>query len=338
MTTDKTAEHERMLAAMEEEEGDGLPELPRIHSSALSFRGPKLMGPRSGTRSQFGLQSESHKRSSPQVGFGSAPRFDSKQKRFISKGHSHALLPVWTPGPGTYKREGALGKQAYSERISKGEFSFCSDNRFGPSVRERQVAGKVPGPGAYPHPTSLGDQTLSVKASAGRVGFPTSQRSNQVCYKGQEEQFYARGTPGPGTYVPDRALGEQTLAGRTSAATVSFSREERAMNKGGSRAKAKAMDVPGPGDYFKLEPIGTNKPAFSFSKAARGSRPGSLAAAKAEMEAGQGATKLKVPESLGSQLRSDKRTYPQFRFSQQQRFKAAGTTDETTPGPGSYWV
>jgi hypothetical protein len=111
---------------------------------------------------------------------------------FISKEHSNAITPVWTPGAGHYQQPPSVGPQAYSERKSAAAFGFGTDSRFSEQLRQLRISKAVPAPGEYKLVNSVGTQSLSVKPTAGRPVFPMASRDNKICYKGFEEAFYAK--------------------------------------------------------------------------------------------------------------------------------------------------
>jgi len=320
------------------------PPISESSSKVAAARAAAITSRRTGPRSQLGSQVESEKRTAPSVGFGSAPRFDSRETQFISKGHSRAMLPRWTPGPGEYKLEGACGEQASSTKTSKASYSLSSDDRFGTSNREQKALGRIPGPGLYSYSHSVGTQVASTKASAGKAHFGTeTRRAIHTIPKAGESMFYSRDTPGPGTYVVPGAVGKQQDGAKKTEQQLKFTKDERSMNTETIEMK-NARETPGPGHYNSPYIMtGNRPPKFSFPKQHRIVRKEgdkSVGQVKEESKALLSATSsmatLELPPSLGTQTRSEKFTMPKYTVGKGDRFaKAYGVQ---VPGPGSYHV
>jgi len=222
-----------------------------------------------------------------------------------------------------------MGRQPESNKRSLGPISFTQLARF-----ERGDGDKKPGPGAYKD--REGARVLSTKVMAGTVPFGHAERENRVCYKGMEEGFYCREGRGPGSYRVYSGLGRQ-VDSKTSHLGTTFGREMRSVDpKKPNYLEKQAAMVPGPGDYFSKIVAGSSAPSVSFGKSARGEDDSGLAAVMRATEAKRKPSELAVPDSLGKQTLSTKRTNSSWKFAMGQRF--APLDPGKVPGPGAYIV
>lgn len=172
-----------------------------------------------GTRSTFGSQVASRRKSSPSYGFGSGTR-DNRAKVFVSQEHAK-LSPafVCSPGPAApYSRRAAVGAQTESTSRSAPNYGFGTSNRF----MQNDKHGP-PGPGAYGTTQSVGVQVSSKKSSSPLFGFGSSTRDqvNKV-YMSEEQNkaMYGHGSPGPMAGYQIRASVGKQVCGCAGKATV----------------------------------------------------------------------------------------------------------------------
>lgn len=317
--------------------------LPRLSDNCVSTSGrlyPQRSDARSHSRShqrsQMGPQVLSEKRSAPSIGFGSSSRFDFKNTVFLSKAHSNAITPVWTPGPGAYGLAAAVGAQPMSEKRSAASCGFGTDARFADLMRTIHAAQKMPAPGDYKPPQAFGEQMQSGKSTSGSVAFATAKRENNICYKGFEEAFYARDSPGPGTYKAYSGLGKQLANGKYSQNGPRFGKDAKPSDPNKKNdIERTAAGIPGPGEYPLASTIGVGKPRAPFGTSTRGDDVGSLAALKKDMMAAQHVPMYKQYGSIGKQPESYRRNQPSFGFGSSSRFTKSVTE---SPGPGTYVV
>ena len=96
------------------------------------------------TRSMFGDQVHSMRRSSPSFGFGSSTRTQAA-KVFLSSDHAKLSTPGFSPGPSAYTLRASVGTQADGRKASSPQWVFGSSDRFGyGSKREVQNPGAQP--------------------------------------------------------------------------------------------------------------------------------------------------------------------------------------------------
>ena len=109
------------------------------------------------TRSMFGDQAHSKRRSSPSYGFGSSTRGQAA-KVFLSRDHAKLSAPNSSPGPSAYTLRASVGSQADGRKASSPQWVFGSSDRFSSGS-----VAKAENPGAYatlnPEPTGKYAQT-----------------------------------------------------------------------------------------------------------------------------------------------------------------------------------
>ena len=92
------------------------------------------------TRSMFGGQVHSKRRSAPSFGFGSSTR-NQAAKVFLSSEHAKLSTPGFSPGPSAYTLRASVGSQADGRKTSAPQWVFGSNQRFLQSKREFQNPG-----------------------------------------------------------------------------------------------------------------------------------------------------------------------------------------------------
>ena len=166
-----------------------------------------------------------------------------------------ATSSAQVPGPGTYRIESSVGRDAPAASIS-GRFDLTTDSY-------------QPGPGAY-DVRKVGEVGSDAPAFT-MAGRPTAHNDSTVAGKG---------TPGPGQYTvtspstapaitmqgrhePHEASRDQWKVG-PGAYEVVVARESPAYSMSGRHATKTAADVPGPGHYTLQSDMG-KAPAASLS-------------------------------------------------------------------------
>ena len=175
--------------------------------------------PFGGTRSTFGDQSSSRRRSAPSFGFGSGTR-ETQEKVFVSQ--EHAALStgnVRSPGPAAgYSVRPSVGGQVSSSARSAPQWAFGTSQRW---MSNAKSAGSVPGPGTYELHPAVGTQVSSKQGSAPLYGFGSSTRDHMEKVFIAEEHnksLYGQGSPGPASgYNLPASVGKQVSAPRPSA-------------------------------------------------------------------------------------------------------------------------
>jgi hypothetical protein len=165
--------------------------------------------PFGGTRSTFGDQSSSRRRSAPSFGFGSGTR-EGREKVFVSQEHAAVSSGgTRSPGPAVYTQKSAVGGQVSSSARSAPQWAFGTSQRW---MTNAKSAGSVPGPGTYDLHAGVGTQVSSKQSSAPLYGFGSSTRDHQEKVFIAEEHnksLYGTGSPGPMMYNLPSSVGKQ---------------------------------------------------------------------------------------------------------------------------------
>lgn len=103
------------------------------------------------TRSMFGEQAASRRRSAPSFGFGSSTR-NQAAKVFLSSDHAKLSTPGFSPGPSAYTLKAAVGTQADGRKASSPQWVFGTNDRFSFGKRSDQNPGGRRAPAALPAP------------------------------------------------------------------------------------------------------------------------------------------------------------------------------------------
>ena len=90
---------------------------------------PAMMMMEKTTRSMFGDQVYSKRRSAPMFGFGSSTR-NQAAKVFLSAEHAKLSTPGFSPGPSAYTLRASVGYQADGRKASSPQWVFGSSDRF----------------------------------------------------------------------------------------------------------------------------------------------------------------------------------------------------------------
>ena len=316
---------------------------PRPHTtSGVSLRSVRSTGsiavrssgrPVGGTRSTYGPQTLSSRRSGPSFSFGTGPA-RAPPALEVDLGMLRAgLLPAAsvntrasTPGP-IYKPQPTRKRLGDGPRPSFGsqeQRPASLGGGGGGGVSRASGRSTLPGPGSYKLPGSVGPQALS-----------RCKSNNAYSFGGAKQHTAAvRNTadPGPVYDVPQSA----TRRGVIVRATYSFGNE--------IRDRVSRLDrMPGPGTYQLPDAIGPQ-----FSSASRSGAVISFGQPKITGESGRPVAlaegkhspgpKYTLPKTLGKQAASGKRSSPYMAFTRAERFPGPRMSEIGTPGPGDYVV
>ena len=163
------------------------------------------LNPNMTTRSMFGSQPLSARRSAASYGFGSSTR-DHQAKLFISQAHSAtAGYGLGSPGPATYGLRASVGRQEDARKASAPSYGFSTNERF--TVSKDTDAANAPIGGFSA--SSFGNQASSSTASQPRFGFGSAERNQMERVFISEEHnksMFGKHSPGPCSYTLKGAL------------------------------------------------------------------------------------------------------------------------------------
>lgn len=170
-----------------------------------------MAGAVGGTKSTFGDQTASRRRSAPSYGFGSGTRA-TQEKIFVSQEHAKLSQGnTVTPGP-QYNLKSAVGTQVSSATKSAPQWAFGTNQRF----NFGKGGAGVPGPGNYDAHPGVGTQVSSKMGSSPIYGFGSSTREQVgkvFIAEEHNKSLFGVGSPGPCTYNLPSAVGKQ-VSGR----------------------------------------------------------------------------------------------------------------------------
>lgn len=276
------------------------------------------------SRSQLGPQVESVKRSAPRATFGSAQRWGSSERMFISKEHSRCVAPSWTPGPNAYnvmtdKAPPLPRIKAVTGPLGGTEKRFALDSYA--DVR----SAHTPGPGTYD--TGSPERTRMLSQHVGSHGPSIGHAERKrVPEKGFELEFYGQVSPGP-VYTPQEPSGGHGNA----AGPGHFPRAPRTGLDPAAKSYAEklATTIPGPGAYVAgpaLDNVRTRSSVATFGK---GKRDIGAVGAPGKDSPGY------LYHVSASTVLSKHHGTPTAAFPRSHRLTKL---EEETPGPGAYVV
>ena len=294
------------------------------------------------TRSMFGVQPLSHRRSGPAFGMGSSTR-DTRAKVFISQQHSKSTAGA-SPGPGAgYALNGSVGRQALSRRKSAPSSVFGTANRF-----THETRASSPGPGAYGARGSFGTQAS--RRSEPSVGFGSAGRAHfSKVYVSEEHQKSLHGinSPGPLSYKLKSTVGKQEDSRKASPPAWAFGGEGRFRYDYVRRAALQ----PGPGAYNLLQSVGRQVASTSPSAPEAGFGTSDrhtqnklyLSPEHEKMHFGKqspGPSSYTLPSSVAKQHLSRNASMPSWGFGTASRWPSSKPKPRgaDTPGPGTYSI
>ena len=233
------------------------------------------LNPNMSTRSMFGTQPLSARRSQPSYGFGSATR-EHTAKLFVSNAHSATVGGKAGPGPATYHQRASVGNQIDGRKASAPSWVMGTGDRFKQDSRSASAA--APGPGTYALAGSFGSQASSSIRTQPAPGFGSAERSHVAKIFVSEEHnksLFGTQSPGPCSYDIKGCLGKQDasrLGVGASQPTWVFGSTKRFQYDHVKRAAA----TPGPGTYVVSSSTGRqasstrhSAPIFGFGSSDR---------------------------------------------------------------------
>ena len=163
------------------------------------------LNPNMTSRSMFGSQPLSARRSAASYGFGSSTR-EHQAKLFISQAHSAtAGYGLGSPGPATYGLRASVGRQEDARKASAPSYGFSTNERF--SMSKDTDAANAPLGGFSA--SSFGNQASSSTASQPKFGFGSAHRNQMERVFISEEHnksLFGTHSPGPCSYTLKGAL------------------------------------------------------------------------------------------------------------------------------------
>lgn len=295
-----------------------------------------------GTKSTFGGQTSSKRRSAPSFGFGSGTRAQ-QDKVFVSQEHAKLSSNRDSPGP-NYQLRSAVGTQVASRNKSAPLWAFGTAQRF--NFNPGKMA--PPGPGQYDAHPGVGAQVSSKNSSAPIFGFGSSTREqvNKVFIAEEHNKaLYGVGSPGPMAYNLTASVGKQVLSRTVDQPTWVFGSSKRFVYDHVKRAAVS----PGPGTYTATEGVGPqvvstkpSTPRFGFGTSNRQHQEKVYLTVEHERSSagrdspGPG-NYLMMPGAGSKQPESNIHSASAWGFGTATRFSK--TKDGAgTPGPGSYVI
>lgn len=304
------------------------------------------LNPHMQSKSLFGVQATSKRRSAPSFGFGSSTRAQAG-KVFLSQEHAKLSTPGFSPGPSAYTMRASVGTQSDGRKASSPQWVFGSSERF-QQVSRKEVQN--PGPGTYSAASGVGVQVSSSKQSQPLYGFGTAERSHvEKVFVSEEhnKSLYGIESPGPMMYTLQGAVGRQELSRKENQPTWVFSSSERFRYEHVKRAATS----PGPGAYTMSASVGpqpsstkTSAPLPGFGTSNRDQMQKIYISPEHEKaQCGNnspGPCSYAMPEGTGRQSSSKYVSLPSWGFGTAQRWQTdkAQKSGTTTPGPGSYCI
>lgn len=297
------------------------------------------------TRSMFGDQPHSKRRSAPSYGFGSSTR-NQAAKVFLSQEHAKLSTPGFSPGPSAYQLRSSVGSQPDGRKSSAPQWIFGSSGRFGAFGKSE----KFPGPGSYDMPQGVGMQVSSSKQTQPMFGFGSAGREHVAkVYLSEEHNKSLHGcdSPGPQVYTLQGAVGKQELSRTRNQPTWVFGSSQRFQYEHVKRAATS----PGPGAYTQSQAIGSQimstkcsapLPGFGTSDREQTNKI-YISADHEKAQCGNnspGPGNYSITPSTGRQSLSQYSSQPSWGFGTSSRWTkdAKQGSGNTTPGPGSYCI
>jgi len=295
-----------------------------------------------GTKSTFGPQDVSRRRSSPAFGFGSGTR-KGQEKVFVSQEHSRLSNNPNSPGP-QYDLKSSVDKQVDSSNKTAPQWAFGTAQRF----NFNPTKGGVPGPGQYDAHPGVGTQVSSKNNSSPIFGFGSSTREHVAKVFIAEEHnkaLYGVASPGPMTYNLKGSVGKQVHSRTVDQPAWVFGSSQRFVYDHVKRAATS----PGPGTYTATNSVGTqvastkpSTPRFGFGTSNWAHQEKVYLSTEHERASvgrqSPGPANYAMMPSTGSkQPQSNINSASAWGFGTAQRF-AKVKPNAGTPGPGSYVI
>ena len=211
------------------------------------------------TKSTFGPQFSTRRRTAPSYGFGTSTRAQAN-KLFVSQEHTQlATAGSHSPGPGAgYRLHPAVGgAQPDGRRANAPRYSMTTAERF-PGQKKVDIS---PGPGAHAvQSTAMGRQVTGAFKSEPRIGFGTAGREHVrkvfISQEHQKTDLHGMDSPGPAApYSLPTTLGKQSQGSIKSPPTWVFSSADR-KDPIEVMQLTKSAREPGPGTYAIKTSVG----------------------------------------------------------------------------------
>ena len=238
------------------------------------------LNPNMTTRSMFGSQPLSARRSAASYGFGSSTR-EHHAKLFVSQAHSAtAGYGLGSPGPATYGQRGSIGRQEDGRRASAPSYGFSTGERFAVSkdtdAANLPIGGfssssfgnqanssdpnpdPDPDPDPDPHPNP--NQANSSVASQPKFGFGSAHRNQmERVYISEEhnKSMFGKHSPGPCSYTLKGAMGKQDASRLNGSAATQPAWAFGSTKRFQYDHVKRAMNSPGPGSYAMTASVGS---------------------------------------------------------------------------------
>ena len=209
------------------------------------------MNPHLQTKTMFGSQAHSKRRSAPSFGFGSSTR-NQAAKVFLSQEHAKLSTPSFSPGPSAYTLRASVGSQADGRKASSPQWVFGSSDRF---IQASRKEVQNPGPGSYDMPQGVGTQVSSSKQTQPMFGFGSAEREHVekvFVSEDHNKSLFGIESPGPMMYTLQSAVGKQDLSRKANQPSWVFASSERFRYDHVKRAATS----PGPGAYTLGQSVG----------------------------------------------------------------------------------
>jgi len=295
------------------------------------------------TRSMFGSQPVSRRRSSPMFGFGSSTRHQAA-KVFLSSEHAKLSTSGFSPGPSAYTLRASVGSQADGRKASSPQWVFGSAERFGYGATGIQN----PGPGSYDMPTGVGQQVSSSKQTQPMFGFGSAGREHVAkvfVSEDHNKSLFGIDSPGPQVYTLQGAVGRQDLSKTRNQPAWVFASSNRFRYDHVKRAATS----PGPGSYTLSQSVGSqvvstkaSSPMPGFGTSNRDQMNKLYISTEHEKaQSGNnspGPCNYALPEATGRQPLSKFKSGASWGFGTSSRWTANKRDGTSTPGPGSYCI
>ncbi len=219
---------------------------------------------------------------------------------------------------------GAIGPQIEARKKTEPKFGFGSADRnavakvYVSKEHSKTDFGKITPGAIYETKSTFGKQDLSKNRSSSSCSFGSASRFLKP--SGERAKRNPQ-VPGPGSYPAQTSIGKMVSSERQTGEAFSFGGATRdaAQKVFLSKAAAKVTansDGPGPTAYEPQQSMGPQRsssnvtePTVSFPTAGRGRDP-DLERAKKQPGAGQ----YRVPNAVGVQAESQKRSMPRYGF------------------------
>jgi hypothetical protein len=304
------------------------------------------LNPNMTTRSMFGSQPLSARRSAASYGFGSSTR-DHQAKLFISQAHSAtAGYGLGSPGPATYGLRASVGRQEDARKASAPSYGFSTNERF--TVSKDTDAANAPLGGFSA--SSFGNQASSSTASQPKFGFGSAHRNQMERVFISEEHnksMFGKHSPGPCSYTLKGAMGKQDASRLNGNAATQPAWAFGSTKRFQYDHVKRAMNSPGPGSYAMTASVGKQStresaPIFGFGSSTRENQAKVYMSPEHEKgnfgRGSPGPCTYTLQQSVGTQRLSKDHSSASWGFGTADRWSGGPRSSDMSPGPGSYCI